>query len=904
MDKKAIKNFAIESRQILRDGVITKLTKLGINEKEVEEAIIIETDLIEIPSSKERYSGKDVVNRNKLITELERKEKQLDQSQKNTFQLAFEVLVEEVAYTWFNRLIAIRFLEVNDYLPERIRILSSETSGKREPDIITNLLDSDLFKEMDSETQEKVVELLSDNSAGAVDELYQLVFIKQCNSLNKELPNLFEKIDDYTELLFSISYIDDNGVIANLLTIPESDFDVREEGQVEIIGWMYQYYNTEPKDKVFARGNRKIRADEIPAATQLFTPDWIVRYMVENSLGRYYIDQKLADPSEERTEKEIADSFGWQYYLPSAEQPEEVQLQILEERKKKNDFDLQELKLIDNAMGSGHVLVYAFDVFLQLYVAEGFRERDASELIMKNNLFGLEIDKRAYQLAYFAIMMKGRQHNRRILSKNISLNLYQFINSEDISEDYLSRLREVSALTDAEFSKWLEKFNSVMNQFKHATEIGSILNIKDFSLNDVREAREQLLLLKEYTNMDILYSIPETHERMFAILNIIEILLTKYASIVTNPPYLNKMSSLLDKYVKSNYPDVKTDLFSVFIKMNSEMLVENGYTGFMTPFVWMFIKSYEHLRGFLIHQKSISSLIQMEYSAFEEATVPVCCFTIKNTKSEPVGNYLKLSEFRGGMEVQEEKVLHAIENNEVKYFYQTNQNNFEKIPGYPISFWVSENLIRNFEIGKQLGKVSEVKKGMFTGQNDLFFRLWSEPSFDKIQLEVNKHSEIQNKNYIPINKGGEFRRWYGNNDFVMKFDSLHYNIIEKNKGHRSPQYYFKTCVEWTKITSGKLALRYSDSGFVNNDASMAIYTEDELLLKTILGVASTKVGQLYVSTFNESMNYTVGDITRIPIIRTTKNKIVSNQVTNCINISKLDWDSFESSWNFDKHPLI
>lgn len=891
MDKKAIKNFAIESRQILRDGVITKLTKLGINEKEVEEAIIIETDLIEIPSSKERYSGKDVVNRNKLITELERKEKQLDQSQKNTFQLAFEVLVEEVAYTWFNRLIAIRFLEVNDYLPERIRILSSETSGKREPDIITNLLDSDLFKEMDSETQEKVVELLSDNSAGAVDELYQLVFIKQCNSLNKELPNLFEKIDDYTELLFSISYIDDNGVIANLLTIPESDFDVREEGQVEIIGWMYQYYNTEPKDKVFARGNRKIRADEIPAATQLFTPDWIVRYMVENSLGRYYIDQKLADPSEERTEKEIADSFGWQYYLPSAEQPEEVQLQILEERKKKNDFDLQELKLIDPSMGSGHILVYAFDVLIQLYSAEGYRDRDAAELILSNNLFGLDIDKRAFQLTYFALMMKGRQYSRRILTKNITPKVYSVPDNFGIGESELQLLH----IDFPNKAKGYEDLLTLSDGFKHGDDLGSLIKFNGIDFENLKTG------LNKGDISLIEYGLNE-------MIDVGELLQQEYEIGVTNPPYMGSsgMNLTLSKFVRKNYPDSKSDLFGVFIERINEMIKPSGYYSLITQHAWMFLSSFEKLRDKL-NRQTIINMAHLGTRAFEEIggeVVQTTSFVFSPSKyHEYKGNYLRLVHFNNH-ELKEEKYLKAISNDDIDYSYQTIQENFIKIPGQPISYWVSENLIRNFEIGKQLGKVSEVKKGMFTGQNDLFFRLWSEPSFDKIQLEVNKHSEIQNKNYIPINKGGEFRRWYGNNDFVMKFDSLHYNIIEKNKGHRSPQYYFKTCVEWTKITSGKLALRYSDSGFVNNDASMAIYTEDELLLKTILGVASTKVGQLYVSTFNESMNYTVGDITRIPIIRTTKNKIVSNQVTNCINISKLDWDSFESSWNFDKHPLI
>lgn len=555
-------------------------------------------------------------------------------------------------------------------------------------------------------------------------------------------------------------------------------------------------------------------------------------------------------------------------------------------------------------MGSGHVLVYAFDVFLQLYVAEGFRERDASELIMKNNLFGLEIDKRAYQLAYFAIMMKGRQHNRRILSKNISLNLYQFINSEDISEDYLSRLREVSALTDAEFSKWLEKFNSVMNQFKHATEIGSILNIKDFSLNDVREAREQLLLLKEYTNMDILYSIPETHERMFAILNIIEILLTKYASIVTNPPYLNKMSSLLDKYVKSNYPDVKTDLFSVFIKMNSEMLVENGYTGFMTPFVWMFIKSYEHLRGFLIHQKSISSLIQMEYSAFEEATVPVCCFTIKNTKSEPVGNYLKLSEFRGGMEVQEEKVLHAIENNEVKYFYQTNQNNFEKIPGYPISFWVSENEINIFSNEKLLPEFYTPRTGLQTGDNHLFLKQWTEVDYTCTNISNGSH----NSKYQKINTGGNAIKWYGNfNDVILWKDNG--KAIKKNKSSviRNESFYYNKGISWKRIGSSEMKFKYLPSNFIFDQSGDSMFSVSDMPYQIMLGYLNSPVAERFLSYIAPTLNLTAGNLSKIPVIEIKDFGICNNiieLVNNNINETKIDFDLSEISWSFNSHPLI
>ncbi|MFW7374051.1 BREX-1 system adenine-specific DNA-methyltransferase PglX [Vagococcus fluvialis] len=896
MDKKAIKNFAIESRQILRDGVITKLTKLGINEKEVEEAIIIETDLIEIPSSKERYSGKDVVNRNKLITELERKEKQLDQSQKNTFQLAFEVLVEEVAYTWFNRLIAIRFLEVNDYLPERIRILSSETSGKREPDIITNLLDSDLFKEMDSETQEKVVELLSDNSAGAVDELYQLVFIKQCNSLNKELPNLFEKIDDYTELLFSISYIDDNGVIANLLTIPESDFDVREEGQVEIIGWMYQYYNTEPKDKVFARGNRKIRADEIPAATQLFTPDWIVRYMVENSLGRYYIDQKLADPSEERTEKEIADSFGWQYYLPSAEQPEEVQLQILEERKKKNVFDLQELKLIDPSMGSGHILVYAFDVLIQLYSAEGYRDRDAAELILSNNLFGLDIDKRAFQLTYFALMMKGRQYSRRILTKNIMPKVYSVPNNFGINETELQLLH----IDFPNNAKGYEDLLTLSDGFKHGDDLGSLIKFNGIDFENLKTG------LNKGSISLIEYGLNE-------MIDVGELLQQEYEIGITNPPYMGSsgFNQTLSKFSKKNYPNSKSDLFAMFMERWNLSIKTKGYSAMVTMQSWMFLSSYESMRKNIIQNYTISNLMHMENMVMGIAFGTVVTILNKDILNDFKGTYHQIKT----QDVSNENVPQKLPISGNR-FNQTNQKQFNKIPGSPISYWVSENLIHNFEVGNRMETIIEPKQGMATSDNMRFLRMWYEIDTNNFFLYADslENARISKKKWFPYNKGGAYRKWYGNFDYVVNWfndgkelEEFHAKLNKTNSGGRikNKNYYFKESLTWPLITSGGFSARYRPYGSIFDVAGMSAFGEyDDLIF--ILGILNSPIGNYIFKILNPTINLQAVDFRNFPIITTDKesNKSISSYVTSSIELAKLDWDSVETSWEFRKHPIV
>ncbi|KRL03905.1 BREX-1 system adenine-specific DNA-methyltransferase PglX [Liquorilactobacillus hordei] len=891
MDKKAIKTFAMESRMKLRDSVINKLAKLGITDSGIEEVTKIGNDIIEIPSNGERFTGKDVINRTKLVEVLNSREKQIDPKEKTRVTIAFDNLVEEVSYTWFNRLIAIRFMEINGYLPGHQRVLSSEVVGKKEPDIITSLLDSELYQEMDAATQGKAMKLISVNSADAVDELYQLVFIKQCNSLNQLLPDLFEHIDDYTELLFTISYIDDNGVLANLLTIPEEDFNVEKGGQVEIIGWMYQYYNTEPKDKVFARGHRKIRADEIPAATQLFTPDWIVRYMVQNSLGRYYIDQKMANPAETRTEKEIAAEFGWKYYLPTAEQPEDVQLKIADERKNRSVIALQELKLIDLSMGSGHILVYAFDVLIQLYIAEGYRKRDAAELILMNNLYGLDIDKRAFQLSYFALMMKGRQYSRRILFKDIKLNVYAVPDNLGIGETELQ-------LLNMEFPNQQTAHQDLLrlvDGFKDGADLGSLIEFKGINFDNLKAGFDK-------------GTVSFLNHAISKMVHVGELLQQKYDIGITNPPYMSSssMNKELSNFVKKNYPDSKSDLFGVFIERIEKMVKSSGYYAMITQHAWMFLSSFEKLRG-KINRQTIINMTHLGTHAFEEIggeVVQTTAFVMSPLKYKNyVGSYLRLVDFTNH-KLKETKVLEAIEAGNADYFYSTIQNNFTKIPGQPISYWVSENLIHDFIVGKQLGNMADVKKGMFTGQNDLFFRQWTEPSFNKIQFDVCNNAEIQKEGYIPINKGGDFRRWYGNDEFVMKFDSIHYRMIESNKGHRSPYFYFKPCVEWTKITSGKLALRYSESGFVNNDASMAIYSDDDSLLKKILGITNTKVSQLCVSALNESMNYTAGDIARIPIIFTNQDNAISAIANKCIELSQLDWNSYEISWNFNRHPLI
>ncbi|HFP8224566.1 TPA: BREX-1 system adenine-specific DNA-methyltransferase PglX, partial [Enterococcus faecium] len=559
MDKKAIKNFAVNARRKLIDEVMTKAKRLGIDESKIEDVKKIDSNLQEIEKSGIRIQGKEIAQRNKLIAELKQR------ASVTSYSEAFQELIEEVAYTWFNRLIAIRFMEVNDYLPDTYRVLSSEISGKIEPDIITDIYDADIFEELSSNEQQQVRTWKTDNSAEAMDKLYQLIFIKICNQLNDYLPELFEEVEDYTELLFTASYIKKDGVIADLLSIPEDDFYVQAGGQVEIIGWLYQYYNSEPHNQVVNIYKGIVKKQDIPAATQLFTTDWVVRYMVDNSLGKYWLDHY---PNSELRNK-------LKYLIPDK--------YAFEQATSVSNLKPEELKIIDNAMGSGHILVYAFDVLMEIYLTLGYSERDAARAIVEYNLYGLEIDKRAYQLSYFAIMMKGRQYDRLFLKKSLSPNLREFIDSPKVTDEYQERISELN--NDKYSERWNEYKELIFDQFENGKELGSIIKLVDKNNQAITKeylgkVREYISKFNEFTNMDILYGMKEIQEKYLHILDVAEMLVDKYVAVVTNPPYLNKMDKKLKKYVNDNYSDVKKDLFSVFIKLNSQMLIDNGYASF------------------------------------------------------------------------------------------------------------------------------------------------------------------------------------------------------------------------------------------------------------------------------------------------------------------------------------
>ena len=850
MNKTAIKNFAVWARRKLISEITYKAGLIGISEKGILSPLANSTDNIEFydigTGKPTEISDIEVKQRNALVAHIKDKENTSD------YKTAFQFVVEEVAYTWFNRLVAIRFMEVNDYLPSRVRVLSSEMSGKAEPDMVTTPFDTDM--EFNAYETDRIMQLKDENK---LDELFRMLFIKQCNKLNEVLPELFEKTSDYTEFLLNISFTDKDGIVSHLVNdISEDDF----KEAVEIIGWLYQYYNEERKNEVINIYKGTVKKEDIPAATQLFTTDWVVRYMVDNSLGRYWIERN--------PESELAEKLT--YFVT----PKDGQMHYIDEK-----VTPEELTFFDPCMGSGHILVYAFNVLMEIYREVGYTDRDAAQCIIEKNLFGLDIDDRAYQLAYFAVMMKARSYDRRFLTREIAPKVYPIY-------DYT----KIHATDNADL-------NYLIEEFSKAKQYGSLINFKsDFSLESVKQYVDNLQGQLSMNSVDI----PMIEN---VILNT-QILLNKYTVVCTNPPYLNKMNGELKNYITKHYKDYSGDLFSVFMYKNFDYCIQGGYSAFMTPFVWMFIKTYEKLREYIISNKSITSLIQMEYSAFEEATVPICSFILKNGKETQKGLYFKLSDFKGGMEVQKKKVLEALANKDCGYFYETTAENFSKIPGSPIAYWVSENFIRAFENGTRLDKVAEIVTGISTGDNNTYLRTWNEIDFCKIAIYESCVSNIDfaTQKWIPYNKGGEARKWYGNNDYVVKWsESKHFHRPRPTFSHL----YLQEGITWSFVTSGMFSARYYPNGFLWDVAGSPCVIKNKDLMLYTLGFLSTKIANSILKMINPTINCQVDDIQRTPMLIDNNNVIFAGSIANKnISLSKTDWDSFETSWDFKKHPLV
>lgn len=872
MNKTAIKNFAVWARGKLVKDIKYRAGLMGISEKGISEPISkSEKDMVFNVSNDHIYTinGIELSQRENLIRKIRRKEKKSD------YTTAYNYIIEEVAYTWFNRLIAIRFMEVNDYLPSHIRVLSSESDTKREPDLVTNPFDGDLY--FNDDEKDKIIELQNENK---LDDLFRILFIKQCNALSKYLPGLFEKEKDYTELLCYVTFTDKDDVVYKLThDIDEDDFNIEKGGQVEIIGWLYQYYNSELKDETYAllKKNIKVTAERIPAATQLFTPDWIVRYMVENSLGRLWYEGHKDDGLKSK----------WKYYVDEAEQEAEVQAQLDEIRKGYGEIKPEEIKIIDPCMGSGHILVYAFDVLMSIYESCGYTQREAAKYIVEKNLYGLELDKRAYQLAYFALMMKGREYDRRFLRREIKPNIRHFQDIDYIQRDYLP-----------------DEMKKLVDQFEDCENIGSLIEIEPGDSEKLDEEIDHMSSTLLVQSDDI--------EHIVILRNI---LLQKYDVVVTNPPYMggSNMNDNLAEFVKKNYKDYKSDTFSAFIIRCTKFAKEDGYLGFLTPYVWMFIQSYEKLRK-VLYSKTIETLIQFEYSAFEEATVPICTFVFKNSYISKKGCYFRLTDFKGGMEVQRQKTLEAINNHGCGFYYEASTDNFEKIPGAPVAYWVSEKFINAYKNGVCLVELAKPKAGLATGDNNLFERIWFEVCFQRIGFNY-KNTEDTKKclhKWFPCNSGGEFRKWYFNKELVVNWynDGVEVKNFRNATGKlasrpQNTQYYFKEGLTWNKLSSSRFAVKYKDKGFIYDDTSRSVFLNDKSIIYYLLALLCSNVSFEYLKILNPTMSFTNNDIERIPYLYSEVNKIqIDKLVKENISISKVDWDSFETSWDFVRHPLV
>lgn len=891
MDKTAIKKFAIWARNKLIADSIYRARLLGITDKGIQaplpqstkDAQFFDIGLKE-PSA---ITGDAITQRKNLVAVIQ------ENAKESTYPEAFSHIMEETAYTWFNRLIAIRFMEVNDYLSARV--LSSKTPEKIEPDLVTSPFDSDLTFSEDESRQ--IVDWKMNNQT---DDLFRMLFLKECNALNEPLPMLFEKIADYTELLLTLSISDRDGVVWHLVhDIPEDDF----RDQVQIIGWLYQYYNTEPKDKVFARkSSEKIKKGDIPAATQLFTPDWIVRYMVENSLGRLWIE---GHPDEALKEQ-------WKYYLDEAEQEESVQEQLNQIYAEHSKLNLEDLTCLDPCCGSGHILAYMFDVLMQIYRSRGYRDRDAAISIVEHNLYGLDIDERAAQLAYFAVMMKARQYDRRFLSRGLQPHIYAIEESNG-----LTKWSDMRGQVEAEQMSLEDQFvnlaDELIDTFWDAKNYGSLLQVEPGNYDGLLAYMQQLLD-EGCNNLFLSGWLQEVAERMPKLVRQAKLLRQKYWVCITNPPYMGagNMNRKLSDFVKKNYADYKSDMFSACMVRFTQMTEEKGFLGFLSPYVWMFISSYEKLRELFIQQKTIQTLIQFEYSAFEEATVPICTFVLCNHYINKKGVYFRLTDYKGGMEVQRKKMLEALVTHDKTVYFESSVDNFAKIPGSPVAYWASKLLIDDFKIGKSLGELSKPRQGMATTNNNRFLRQWFEVNIERIGFGLESENDtLDGYKWFPYNKGGEFRKWYGNNDYIVKFSNKGAEVCNYIDSHSKVNHtgriinrdkYFKPSVSWSKVSSGKIAFRYKNKGFIFDVAGTSIFAPSDKL-KQLIGLLNSNTCTEILKCLSPTLNFEVGHISNIPILLFDKSQVISLVEKN-ISISKDDWDSFETSWDFTNHPLL
>lgn len=879
MNKNAIKKFAIDARNKLIASVTDKAGMLGITPDNCSEAITkgVDFEVYKTAAGTEvTLNKKQCEQRRKLVAKIHEK--------------GFESVVEEVAYTWFNRICAIRFMEVNDYMyPVRVRVLSSEKEGKNEPDVVTMAPDID-WNFTDKE-REEIIDAKMNNR---LDDLFRMLFIKQCNLLHEVLPGLFEETEDYTEMLLNISFTNEDDVIRMLVDgIDEKDFNIttvdedgKVAGQVEIIGWLYQYYNTEPKNKAFAK-KTKITKEEIPAVTQLFTPDWIVRYMVENSLGRIWVE---GHPDDELKSK-------WKYYLDEAKQEESVQQELNKIKAEYATLKPEDIKLIDPCMGSGHILVYAFDVFMQIYENAGWSQRDAAQSIIQNNIYGLDIDDRAAQLSYFAVLMKARQYDRRILTRGIEPNVYAVQESNGINRGQLKYFG--AGLTEEEKKTALMQMEGLLNTLNDAKEYGSLLNVEDYDWG---------LLEKFVENTDTesqisfdTFGLDETAEQLKQLIKIGKVMAQKYEVVTTNPPYMasSGMSVKLSNYLKEYFFASKGDLFSVFIEKSLKITKKNSYAALITQQSWMFLSSFEKLRENLSNI-DFCSILHLGAHAFEELSGEVV---------QTVAFVMRKSRILDSVTICDRLVnIDNCKKKEQVYLNGRNRilskkSDFELIPAKPYAYWISEKTLDNFK-SEKLENLAEIVSGMTTGNNEVYLKVWNELNIESIafdEMDIN-NIDLQKTKWIPYHKGGGMRKWYGNQDYVVNWSrSSEFNRAKTTMTH----VYLKPCITWSDISGNSFAGRYCKGGFMFDVKGSCAFSSLENL-QLLIGIFNSKITPVYVAALNPTTTTQVGDLKRIPYIEPSEQDkvLIRKLVMKCVNLSKSEWDSFETSWDFKRHPLI
>ena len=860
MNKSSLKIFAIEARKELMEKMRTRLEILGISKNGVEKAKVI---------------GKEVEVRGTLYPK-----ESYDSLIRKYKQVGYEELIEESAYTWFNRLTALAFMEANGYIEEKMIF---NNGVKNEPVIIDNYYEFEFFKNLDSDLQKELHNLRDENTPNSIEKLYSILMEEKCEDLSNIMPFMFKKKGTYSDILFPTGLLMENSLLVRLRE------EIGAEAPIELIGWLYQYYNSEKREVVYngSMKKSKINKEYIAPATQLFTPDWIVKYMVENSLGKLALESTGINDNLKNN---------WKYYIDSEKEENSEKIKI------------EDIKILDPAMGSGHILVYAFDLLFEMYENLGWSTKEIVLSILKNNLYGLEIDERAGQLASFALMMKAREKFSRLFSvlkreEDFKLNTLIIEESNSLSERIKNRIKNNN----------LNNLNKIIEDFEDAKEYGSILKLESID-KEILE-REFNLLKESFNNNEqetLIFNedemIIDINEELELIENLIKqhtVMTDKFDITVTNPPYMgnSRMNGILKEYIDKNYSDVKSDLFAVFFIKCGEITKKKGYLAFMSPFVWMFIKSYEELRKIFIEEKTISSLVQLEYSGFEDATVPICTFVLQNSYTDKKGEYIKLSDFKGAKN-QPIKTLEAVKNPNCNWRFQAKQKDFEKIPGSPIAYWVSDKIREIFEKNQKLGDVGEAKQGLATADNNRFLRLWNEVNYNKIGYNILNSQEAlkSKKKWFPYNKGGEFRKWYGNQEYLVNWENDGYEIKNfKNAVVRNPSYYFKESISWGLITSAGSSFRYFPKGFVYDVSGMSYFLEKNQF--NYLGILNTKIYSDLTKIINPTINLQIGDILVLPATE-IKNEKFNKLVQQNIDISKEEWDSRETSWDFEKLSLV